>query len=371
MFRERTPVGAVEEWPPLLKSFVTFSSSLPHAAALYWGDNLTLILNDPWRIMHGDALQQGQPQIELLDEAAVKSLQQVMTTQEATETAAKAYLNHAPRDLQLLLSPVIDFETGECHGVLAQQVQFQSRSTVGGRSTFSVDSPLLHSLSKPKEGLAEAVMENVDTSELPTQNEEGDGASDDLHLDEHPFFRRIAAMLPTGLAILNHKAEAIFVNRQFYELTTNMENERRFKSWPHTIHPDDYPRVMDSYQDAVGSRKPLRIEFKCNGKEEVWRLLLLSPLADTFLRRQEAENRGGFMCALIDTSSNKQAEFSKAREADEARRRREQQERVIDMVSHEIRKLSVPFFLRLEADPLREPALRSAALRRRHHGRPQ
>lgn len=46
---------------------------------------------------------------------------------------------------------------------------------------------------------------------------------------------------------------------------------------------------------------------------------------------------GGFICSVVDITAEKSAEFTEREAARDARARREQQERFIDMISHEIR----------------------------------
>jgi signal transduction histidine kinase len=60
-----------------------------------------------------------------------------------------------------------------------------------------------------------------------------------------------------------------------------------------------------------------------------WRLFLLRPLSD------EAE--AGFICAMVDITEIKHAQIAQEKAATEAQERKDQQERFIDMVSHEIR----------------------------------
>jgi NTP pyrophosphatase (non-canonical NTP hydrolase) len=146
------------------------------------------------------------------------------------------------------------------------------------------------------------------------------------------LFQRFAELLPNGLAILDSEAEAIFVNDGFFKLTTNkIQNE--FRAWPESIHPDDYERVMSAYREAFSSRKELRCEFRCatsaTGEGGEWRLFLLRPLSD--------EPDAGFISAIVDITEIKQAQLTQERAATEAQERKEQQERFIDMVSHEIR----------------------------------
>ena len=159
---------------------------------------------------------------------------------------------------------------------------------------------------------------------------------DDLPLDENPFFQRFAAMLPTGMAILNHKAEAVFVNEQFFELTSSTGSS--FKAWPQSIHPEDYDRVMAAYKNSFDRpERTLRVEFRTIGEQDAWRLLMLSPLGDSRMRDESIEKYGGFICAVIDITPNKAQELAQKKAAQEAVERKEQQERFIDMISHEIR----------------------------------
>lgn len=146
------------------------------------------------------------------------------------------------------------------------------------------------------------------------------------------LFSKFAQLLPNGLAILDKEAEAIFVNDGFFKLTTN-KSKNEFRAWPESIHPLDYERVMGAYRRAFSSRQELRIEFRCaadaHGDEGEWRLFLFRPLSD--------DPEAGFICAVVDITEIKQAEIAQEKAAVEAQERKEQQERFIDMVSHEIR----------------------------------
>lgn len=144
-------------------------------------------------------------------------------------------------------------------------------------------------------------------------------------------------MLPSGLAILDHNAQAVFVNQHFYDLTTHRSGDKSFTSWPQSIHPDDYDRVMQAYQDAFKSQKQLRTEFRAMGEKHPWRLLLLTPLGDENLQHVSLREYGGFICSIVDITSEKSAELAERDAANQARERKEQQERFIDMISHEIR----------------------------------
>jgi PAS domain-containing protein len=54
---------------------------------------------------------------------------------------------------------------------------------------------------------------NIESFGLTKHNE--------MPMDEHPFVHRLAEMLPTGVAVLDHNAQAVFVNQRFHQLTTH------------------------------------------------------------------------------------------------------------------------------------------------------
>lgn len=186
---------------------------------------------------------------------------------------------------------------------------------------------------------------------LQTQQKELKAGTEQVDSMQTQLFQRFAELLPNGLAILDSEAEAIFVNDGFFKLTTNrIQNE--FRAWPESIHPDDYERVMSAYREAFSSRKELRCEFRCatspNGEGGEWRLFLLRPLSDA--------PDAGFISAIVDITEIKQAQLTQERAATEAQERKEQQERFIDMVSHEIRNpLSAVLHL---AEEVREVTLK-------------
>lgn len=123
-----------------------------------------------------------------------------------------------------------------------------------------------------------------------------------------------------------------FVNDNFFSLTTN-RSHKSYRAWPETIAPEDVDRVMSEYRDAFSNRQEMRTEFRCvpiEGQEpqkEPWRLFLMKPLNDE-------PDVGGFIVAVVDISEMKAAELSQQRAAQEAKDRKEQQERFVDMISY-------------------------------------
>ncbi|RHZ55480.1 hypothetical protein CDV55_104293 [Aspergillus turcosus] len=148
--------------------------------------------------------------------------------------------------------------------------------------------------------------------------------------------QELADMLPTGVVILNHRDEAIFTNRRFRDLMTT-SNPRSFDCWSQSIHPDDHDRVATAYHDASRAQQPLRIEYRTRDDDCPWRLLTLTPMAPDERARFGLSTAGGAICTIADITQEKTAELSQRKIAEEAQQRKTQQERFIDMISHEVR----------------------------------
>lgn len=219
---------------------------------------------------------------------------------------------------QILLSTIIDSDGTRC-GVLAQLLE-----------NYNVDRYM------PIEGLDNLSHQHTGRQVKAQESQQDGDHSKEEQADsiQTSLFQRFAELLPNGLAILDKDAEAIFVNDAFFKLTTN-KGQNEFRAWPESIHPHDYEHVMEEYRKAFEKRSELQIEFRCDvaepkeSREEQWRLFLLKPLSD--------DSEAGYISAVIDITDIKQAQLTQERAATEAKERKEQQERFIDMVSHEIR----------------------------------
>ncbi|GIK00094.1 hypothetical protein Aspvir_004109 [Aspergillus viridinutans] len=148
--------------------------------------------------------------------------------------------------------------------------------------------------------------------------------------------QQLADMLPTGVAILNHRDEAIFTNRRFRDLMTKCD-PRSFACWSQSIHPDDFARLAEAYHDASRAQRPLRIEYRTRDDDCPWRLLTLSPMGPDERALFGLATAGGAICTIADITQEKTAELSQRKIAEEAQQRKTQQERFIDMISHEVR----------------------------------
>ncbi|KAI0474893.1 two component histidine kinase 1 [Xylariaceae sp. FL0804] len=322
---EKSSVGPAADWPKTLQAHSVTVSSFPYPAAIFWGEELVLLHNEAWQ-QSGGIAEQGQKQRGSLSPDSWKALSSSFHGKKPIRIGSRHILrNDSDEDEHnVLVSPL--FADGDdprfVTGVMAQLLpKSDAECEPRRRATPENRRPA---------GPSDINSDPLNLSRL------GESV-DNLPLDQHPFFHRFAEMLPSGLAILDQKARAVFVNQHFYELTTHRGEDQSFKSWPQSIHPDDYDRVMEAYNEAFTGQKQLRTEFRALGHKFPWRLLLLTPLGDENLQHVSLREYGGFICSVVDISSEKSAEITERQAAEEAKERREQQERFIDMISHEIR----------------------------------
>lgn len=328
---EHSPFEKPGTWPEALKAYTKAVASFAYPACVFWGEEMILLQNREWRKasgIHG----QGQEQRGKLSADGFNALSASLHGGVPKRVNSRAFLrDHSGYEVgryTTLISPLFDDTDPREHGADGSLVQMIPEPDLYGRggNEKHPSRPDLWEMKMPEKNPET----ECDMSQLGR-------ALNGVSFDEHPFFHRFAEMLPTGLAILDHKAQAVFVNQQFYQLTTHRGENQEFKSWPQSIHPDDYNRVMDIYHDAFFSQKQLRTEFRALGDQHPWRLLFLTPLGDDNLQHVSLREYGGFICSVVDITSEKSAELAERKAAKDARERKEQQERFIDMISHEIR----------------------------------
>lgn len=157
-----------------------------------------------------------------------------------------------------------------------------------------------------------------------------------LAFNENVSAQDVADILPIGLAILNDQDELVSVNHQLLELIKCF-SAKFSECWFSSIHSDDYERVATGYREAARSKRPLRIQYRTCSSDSMWHVATLSPLDNASGKRFNLGDHAGFICTIVDITPEKNAELSQMQFAQEARARKQQQERFIDMISHEIR----------------------------------
>ncbi|KAJ5283388.1 hypothetical protein N7505_001368 [Penicillium chrysogenum] len=148
--------------------------------------------------------------------------------------------------------------------------------------------------------------------------------------------QQLADMLPVGVSIVNHEDARAFVNKRF-EGFTGAQEPTGWGCLSRTIHTNDHGRVENVYQTALSTRTALRTEYRTTDENEEWRALSLEPLSEEHLRQSGLRGNGGMISMVTDISTEKVAEMKQKMIAEDARERKQQQERFIDMISHEVR----------------------------------
>jgi PAS domain-containing protein len=235
---DRSPLGHFHQWPVELRNYALTISQLTYAAAIYWHHDLVLIHNYAW-VEAGGLPSQGQVQRHSLPKTTVAVLKSILAT-------------GLPRHIH-------DKDVMRSDMIPRRQSSIAIGSPLLPQNDASGGAVMVQLLPQPM--LAQAFNDRVDEREIHGNRDtsgRGDGSGSTMPIDQHPFFRRFAELLPSGLAILDHNARAVFVNQHFYDLTTLLGDGKNFTSWPQSIHDDDYERVMDAYREAFESRKELR-----------------------------------------------------------------------------------------------------------------
>ena len=325
---EASPLGPSNTWPESLRDLSKAIVSFPHPACVFWGEAMISVHNQEWTTATG-LDDQGRGKRGKLSEDAFDALNASLLGKPQKRVDSLAFSTHDQNGEAsnhiVSISPLFDEATPKedgAHGSLVQLI----RRAHGRPTDEAVLSP-------------ERMQESMPGNDLelgPVPNRLGT-LPELAAFDKHPFFSRFAEMLPTGLAILDHNAQAIFINRTFHELTTHCDDAQHFTSWSQAIHPDDQERVMSGYQHAFASHKQLRTEFRTVGSLRPWRLLFMMPFDGDDIQHISIQDHGGFICCILDITCEKGAELVEREAAKGAVEARVRQERFIDMISHEIR----------------------------------
>ena len=148
--------------------------------------------------------------------------------------------------------------------------------------------------------------------------------------------QQLVDILPVGIAILDHNYKSISASSRFQELIPCPESDFR-KCWLQSVNPDDHERAVAAFRDASEDDETLRIEYRTSDPASVWCAMTLEKLQHTNVQSFGLDEKGGFVCTVTDITSAKRAEIVQRKAAEAAEESKKQQERFIDMISHEIR----------------------------------
>lgn len=216
-----TSLGDRTQWPTTLSAHVNFVCTLPHAAAVFWSSSLFVVHNLAWAAAkHGETVQ-GQPAQDCISSKGLGTLQSAMKGQtvkageddmftivverpyQLIVKASEYLLDKTPKyqpQSPILLSPLFD-ENGACHGILAQLLHIPD-----------IDQPLDDLLQdykqEPRLSRDDEKADSGNKAQVRVDKPSNDGGQQRLvNLKENRLFRRFAQILPTGLAVLDERAE--------------------------------------------------------------------------------------------------------------------------------------------------------------------
>ncbi|KAJ5263885.1 CheY-like superfamily [Penicillium angulare] len=157
-----------------------------------------------------------------------------------------------------------------------------------------------------------------------------------LSFDANVSAQQLVEILPNGVAVLNHQYELISASRRFQQLIPCFKSNFR-DCWLDSVCEDDYKRAVAEFQQASNNGSTLRTEYRISDEKGLWCSLILERLESADLRCFGLDEKGGFVCTVADITSTKVAEIVQRKAAEAAQESKKQQERFIDMISHEVR----------------------------------
>lgn len=156
-------------------------------------------------------------------------------------------------------------------------------------------------------------------------------------------FRRMTEMSPMAMFHFDELGNVLYANEMWFDLTQHPRDSFHPLSWYDVIHPDDHALMDREWAKLTAGdpvhfelrlKRPFETEESLNGESirgETW--ILASAYAD----KNDDGTVKGILGALSDISRLKWAEGFQARRTEEAIELKRQQERFMDVTSHEAR----------------------------------
>lgn len=172
-----------------------------------------------------------------------------------------------------------------------------------------------------------------------------------LHESEQRF-RNMADHSPVMIWITDRDGSCIYLNRRWYEITGQSEDEALGYGWLEAVHPEDRKRSKEIFLRAVERQEDFLVEYRLRRRDGVYRWCIDSAVP----RLGPDGSYLGYIGSVIDITERKKVEDA-LREADQRKND------FLAMLSHELRNPLGPIrnavhFLRLSGPP--EPQLARA-----------
>lgn len=124
--------------------------------------------------------------------------------------------------------------------------------------------------------------------------------------ESEALFRTLADMAPAFIWMADAQGQLNYLNKGWLDFRGHtLEQELNF-GWAEGLHPDDYQRCLDTYDQTVKTRTPYEMEYRMRRHDGEYRWLL-----DRGVPLWDAErNLAGFIGLCVDVTVRKQAEDS-------------------------------------------------------------
>ncbi|MBA2272072.1 MAG: PAS domain S-box protein [Chthoniobacterales bacterium] len=87
-------------------------------------------------------------------------------------------------------------------------------------------------------------------------------------------FRTIADNVPQVIWTNDANGEAVYFNKRFFEYTGLTENESRGPGWQAVVHPEDAPKSIERWQQALANGEVFEVEYRLRGADGSYRWFL-------------------------------------------------------------------------------------------------
>nr|WP_314543472.1 ATP-binding protein [uncultured Massilia sp.] len=110
------------------------------------------------------------------------------------------------------------------------------------------------------------------------------------------YFRSLIDVAPVMMWTTDPDGQCTYLSKRWYDYTGRTPEQDLGFGWMENIHPDDYPRVRESFVTANSQRKPYAADFRLRRRDGVYRWVHDAGMPNV----DDAGAPGGFVGAVID-----------------------------------------------------------------------
>lgn len=144
--------------------------------------------------------------------------------------------------------------------------------------------------------------------------------------DSERRFREVANAVPQILWVARADGRKVYANDRWYEYTGLTPEQSAGEGWKRAVHPDDLPGTMKRWEEAVRSGQPLALEERLRSREGDYRWFLA--------RATPVKDAAGRVWRWYGTNTDI---HEQRRTLEDFRSERELRERMVAMLSHDMR----------------------------------